>query len=186
MRSIEIWQARYANKEGSGAGSRESLLEFKAGFLNAFFEENEVRSVTDFGHGDLEVAKLLRVPRYVGVDIFDPPDPPLGLALVRSRFDEYRGLPTDVVVCLDVLYHILKGEEDYLRASLGRMVETAERFLVVYAQDSRLDHPWDGHMHNSPWLQDLLARPSLRLVHEQAEPAPGSAAKFFIFRKVPA
>jgi hypothetical protein len=187
MKSIDIWRNRYSNDEFSGLGSRGDLLKFKVDFINEFIEEEEVKSILDFGYGDLHVALQLDIDEYRGIDIFDPKDDH-GLTLINSRFDEYDGPSSDVVLCLDVLYHILEDEQDYMRRSLDKMIEKADKFLIIYAQDStntgRFDREYTAHLYNSKWLQYMQEQTNFELTYQQDEPFDGSSAQFFVFEKI--
>ena len=74
MRSINFWKKRYSSGNDSGSGSAGFLLEEKTKFLNDMIDEKDIKSVLDFGHGDLRVAKGINVKEYTGIDIFDPKD----------------------------------------------------------------------------------------------------------------
>lgn len=183
--SIDFWKNRYLIGGNSGLGSRNDLLYFKTNFLNNFIKEKNIKSVLDFGCGDLYVANLLEVDNYTGIDIFDF-NRESHLNLVTCEFDKYVGAKVDAVFCLDVLYHILKDEQDYMIRSLDNMMEHANRFLVVYAQDSRiekLDFEYKGHLYNSKWIQHIQKQDNFELIFEQEEPKVGSSAKFFVYEK---
>jgi len=189
MRSIGIWQQRYRDSGNSGLGSRGDLLQFKVDFINSFIEENNIETVLDFGHGDLEVANGLVVSDYTGIDIFESNvSHESHIKLVNSRFDEYDGDSVDLVLCLDVLYHILEDEEEYLCKTIDKLIEKANKFVVIYAQDSLnlyFDHQYKEHLHNSKWIQYIQKAHSdnLTLIHRQDEPTSGSSALFFVYKK---
>jgi len=187
MKSIDFWNQRYRTDLSSGEGSRGHLLKFKVDFINDFVEKNKVCSVLDFGHGDLFVARQLKVDDYAGIDIFTAP---LGsnLKLLNCRFDEYQGQVADLVICLDVLYHILEEEQDYMKKSLDNMIRKTNKHLIIYAQDSLntefFDREYKGHLYNSRWLQYLQTKNEIKLVYRQQNPEAGyTSAQFFVFEK---
>lgn len=187
MRSIEFWNQRYKKNLDSGLGSRNDLLEFKVNFINDFIKKNNLKSVLDFGHGDLFIASRLNVDKYKGIDIFDPPLN-TGLDLEKSRFDEYNGESASAVLCLDVLYHILEDEQDYMRKSLDKMIEKAEKYLIIYAQDSLntefFDVEFRVHLYNSRWIQYLQTKENVELIYRQPQPENGyTSAQFFVYKK---
>lgn len=183
--SEQYWISRYNEGGSSGLGSVGALLKFKANFINEFIRKNEVHTITDFGHGDLALANLLVGARYTGIDIFDGSSRNVnGLDLVKSRFDQYEGLSTDLVTCIDVLYHIIKGEQDYLFASIDKMISVANKFIIIYAQDSRVPNNMSNHMWNGPWLQHMLQSKEVELVYEQPSPIHGTTAKFYVFKRI--
>lgn len=183
--SEKYWISRYGEGGNSGAGSIGALLKFKADFINDFIRENDIHTVTDFGHGDLALANLLVGAKYTGIDIFDAGRRNVnGLDLVKSRFDQYEGSSTDLVTCIDVLYHIIKGEQDYLFASIDKMISVASKFIIIYAQDSRIPNNMANHMWNGPWLQHMLQSKDVELVYEQQSPIHGTTAKFYVFKRI--
>ena len=182
-RSVDFWQKRYAQGGGSGDGSRNKLLIFKHTFINDFIRQQNIHSVLDFGHGDLVVANELKAPDYRGIDIFDHPNPG-NLNLTNCRFPNYKGSPADLVLCLDVLYHILQEEQDYMKSSLDSMMAHAKKFFIVYAQDSKnekFNTEYRGHLYNSKWLQYMETQDEFNLLYKQQNPYPGCSAQFFIF-----
>jgi len=191
MKSIEIWKNRPNN---SGLGSRGLLAKFKADFVNNFIKENNIETLFDFGCGDLHNSSMIEVSEYLGIDIVGHKIPKEVKAdsfrTAVSRFDEFVcEEPADMTLCMDVLYHILNGEEEYLKATLEKLVECSKRYIVIYAQDSkRTDLGWENveHMHNGPWRQ-LLEKHNVKLIQQQAKEdygtGPSSEAVFFVYEK---
>lgn len=184
MYSINYWKGR-AN--WSGAGSRGALLDFKTNFVNNFIKDNEVSSVLDFGCGDMHFAKQLSVDEYVGVDIVDRAIPSdvasKNFKLVVKRFDEVQeDREFDLCMAIDVLYHIVRGEEDYLESLLDNMILHSSKYLLIYAQDSDQNILGESeHVYNCPWKK-LMRERNVELIYEQESPEPGSAAKFYAFK----
>ena len=188
MRSIEIWKNRYKEGGDSGLGSQGDLLAHKVNFINEFIELHNINEVLDYGFGDLEVARRLKVYDYTGIDIFDPKEIPNSrMKLINTKFNDYDGPTSDLVLCLDVLYHILEDEQDYLRESLDNMVNKTNKYLIIYAQDSynsRFETEYRSHLYNSKWVQYLKENHSnLSLIYKQDEPQPGCSAQFYVFEK---
>lgn len=189
MRSIEIWKKRPNN---SGLGSRGQLAEFKANFVSNFVKENKIKTLIDFGCGDLHNSSLIEVPEYLGVDIVEHKMPDEFKAgkfeTTVSRFDEFEcENPADMTLCMDVLYHILENEQDYLERTLEKLIECSKRYIVIYAQDSYDKNiVWKGHMFNCPWRQ-LMEKRGVELVYQQKQEeygdGPRSDAVFFVYEK---
>ena len=186
LRSIGIWKNR---PNRSGSGSRGSLAKFKIDYINNFIEENNIESMIDFGCGDLQVSSQFNVGNYLGIDIIEHKYPENIKAkkfkTIVSRFDNFsHGERVELCTCLDVLYHILSDEAEYLKNSIQNIINHSSRYIIIYAQDShnRSYNNWTNHMNNSPWRQ-IIESHGLKLISEQEEPKSGSTAKFFIYEK---
>jgi hypothetical protein len=195
MRSIEIWKNRYQEGGNSGLGSQGNLLAHKVDFINEFIDSHDISEVLDYGFGDLEVAKRLKVYKYIGLDVIDPEKTSNSrqdwyagnIELINIKFNEYKGKSSDLVLCLDVLYHILEDEQEYLKESIDNMVDKTNKCLIIYAQDShdpRFETEYISHLYNSKWIQYLQEKHSnLSLIYKQEEPKSGCSAQFFVFEK---
>lgn len=141
FRSADYWRKRYEAGRTSGPGSAGRLAAYKADFVNALVAERGIASVVEFGSGDGEQASLFRFPNYTGVDVV-----PQVVEAARLRFadrpgwrfvtlDEYDRGPSrhDLAMSLDVVYHLV--EDKVFSAYMTRLVEAAERFVLVYASD---------------------------------------------------
>jgi len=187
MQSIEFWKKRYQTGGNSGAGSESDLKNFKVNFINEFVQSKNIESILDFGHGDLRIAKELIVDNYTGIDIFNPPND-YNLNLVNVKFDEYYGNSAELVICLDVLYHILEPEQEYMRKSIDKMFEKSDKYVIIYAQDSRdnkFDTMYRNHLYNSKWFQHIeYSHKEAKLIYEQESSQHGTTAKFFVYEKM--
>jgi len=67
--SKEFWEKRYKKMGTSGPGSYGKFAEFKAEIINTFVKNNDINSVTEFGCGDGNQLSLLKVPKYIGLDV---------------------------------------------------------------------------------------------------------------------
>lgn len=186
MRSIDIWKKR---PNWSGTGSRGKLANFKADFVNNFIKEKNIKTIFDFGCGDLQNASLLKVENYLGIDIVEHAHPKNisanNFKTMVSRFDKFENSEkADLCLCMDVLYHILEDEQDYLHATLEKIISYSKQYFIIYAQNSYDDTlGYRGHLFNSPWRQ-ILQEKNVELIFEQDKCEPGTSAKFFIYQKV--
>ena len=194
MKSVEYWKNRYSRsniKGASGNGSVGELLKFKTDFINEKIAEYNIESVLDFGHGDLGLANGIEVDRYIGLDIFDFPKSEFvkdSVELINTSFDEYDGDSCDMTMCIDVLYHILEPEQDYMRKTVDKMFAKAKRCVIIYAQDS-LNSPkgfgGGSHLYDSKWRQHVDEKylGDWTLVHKQDKSEPNSSALMFVYLK---
>lgn len=191
MDSVSYWKKRYNTsniKGASGFGSVGKLLEFKTSFLNKAFKEYGIETVLDFGHGDLGLAEGLDVKSYIGLDIFDYPEKPKdNITLINTPFDKYDGESCDAAICIDVLYHLLENEQDYMKRTLDIMFNKSSNLIIIYAQDSINSPSKFGsgkHLFDSKWRQYLEETygDKLELVDYQKKPEPYSSAQFFVYK----
>lgn len=138
-----FWNLRYSIDPalGSGVGSRGDILAQKRELLALLLRGYERKPVLDVGCGDLEVARLLPLQHYIGLDIAKD-----AIELARKKRPEWHyfvGHPADAtvsaplaaVVCLDVLIHqTARADFDRLIDALVRLV--GER-LIVSGYDAR-------------------------------------------------
>ncbi|MHC4915269.1 MAG: class I SAM-dependent methyltransferase [Planctomycetota bacterium] len=137
----DYWERRYASGGNSGAGSYGVLAQYKAEVINGFIRENRVASAIEFGCGDGNQLQLIEYPTYLGLDVSAAAidacrtkfkaDPSRSFMLYRPGQFHNRGfLGADLVVCLDVLYHVT-DEADY-RKTLADMFSCARDWVILY------------------------------------------------------
>lgn len=137
--SADYWEQRYQSGGNSGAGSYGGLAEFKAAVLNDFVKNYDVHSVIELGCGDGNQLRLAQYPEYLGFDISDK-----AIKLCRDIFEkdstksfklmsEYEGQKADMVISLDVIYHLIEDEvyQQYMRA----LFRSAVKYVVVYSSN---------------------------------------------------
>jgi SAM-dependent methyltransferase len=184
----KYWEQRYRCGGTSGSGSEGILAEYKAGVVNRFLREEQIHSVLEFGCGDGNQLSLMEYKEYTGTDIAAS-----ALELCRRKFqgkpnwrfllyDPTRGvspaLPeVDLVVCLDVLYHII--EEQAFLTTLRDIFRCAKRYVILYTNI--------GSAENTPphikWrdTQACLAQfPSFRVLEVLEQPYPALSGANFI------
>lgn len=159
------WNERYRQGGDSGKGSYDELAAYKAEYLNSILEKYGVHRVVEFGCGDGNQLGMIRYPEYLGFDIA-----PAAVERCRERYardDAKRfevyvpgqldrqsvGAP-DMVVCLDVLYHIV--DEADLTLTLDDIFGLGARVVVLYTALRPLDDLTDATLHIRDW--DILER----------------------------
>jgi len=192
----KYWDELYKSGWGSGAGSRGNLLDFKAKFLNDCFQRNEVNNVFDFGCGDGQLAKLLKVKRYCGVDVSGEAVKICSALLPQHSFQrrEFESctpqfisscLPeVECCMCIDVLYHIM--QDSVLEATISNLFRTRAKLVVLYTvPDEQLKDIgiFGGVRYRK--IGDFLRKHSgsYQLVQVQGPPV-GTKAHFFVFKSV--
>lgn len=140
---VSYWQGRWSVGGGPGKGSRGRLGAFKAEVINEFAAANGIRSVTELGCGNGEQFALLKVPRYIGVDISEA-----AIATCKKTFagrsdcefytsDNAPRARADAVLSLDVIYHLTNDAvfDAYMRDLFSR----SDRYVVIYSSN----HVWN-------------------------------------------
>lgn len=140
---IDYWENTYKTGGNSGQGSYGVLAEFKAEVINWLMKKNNVQRVIEFGCGDGHQLQFMEYPEYLGLDVS-----PSSVRLCAEKFalDSTKSfmhylpgafvnrgfIQADLVVCLDVLYHIT-DEEDF-RATLSDIFASATNLVVLYTR----------------------------------------------------
>lgn len=165
------WENWYSGGGTAGPGSYGLLAEFKAEVVNQFIAEQGLESVIEFGCGDGNQLRYMNYRKYLGLDISKA-----ALDICMSKFSTDKGksfllydpnyfvnngtLEADLVVCLDVLYHIT-DEKDY-RKTFADILSCARKYVVLY---TILDSHWINNPHTVFWdiFRDLEAYPEFEV-----------------------
>jgi len=139
--SVEYWRKRYATGGNSGAGSYGALADFKAASLNHFIESNDIESGIEYGSGDGNQLSLLKIKRYIGVDL--SPDV---IANLRNKFagdasktfveydpDRYvvdASTIADIALSMDVILHLT--EDFRYEAYMRNLVASAKKYIGIF------------------------------------------------------
>lgn len=152
--SALFWEARYANGDSSGSGSRGHLGQFKADYLNAFVANHRIEKVIEFGCGEGVQLELAKYPRYLGLDVS-----PTAIESCRARFPERRSwdfevLPSsgryigyDLSLSLDVIYHLI--EDEVYEKHMSDVFMASGSYVVLYTSDQP-DVRTDVHVRHRP------------------------------------
>ena len=118
--SKKYWEKRYKNNGHSGNGSYAEKAIYKASFLNRFVKENKVADVLELGCGDGNQVRYFTFNKYAGVDVsptavarckklFEKDDSKNFFLYPRERKAVF-SLKADLVISLDVIYHLVEDE----------------------------------------------------------------------------
>jgi SAM-dependent methyltransferase len=135
------WEDRYRAGGNSGAGSYGLLAEYKAEMINEFVKKNNVGRVIEFGCGDGNQLNLYKFNTYLGLDISEKS---IELNMERYSDDHTKSfmrydpshfanggfLKADLVICIDVLYHIT--DESDFKKTLCDIFDCSSRYVVLY------------------------------------------------------
>lgn len=135
-----FWDFRYEfyPELGSGVGSRGKTLEYKRTLLQKCFDNKNDITVLDVGCGDLEIIKVFKFKKYLGVDLSmeaikkgQIKKPEWSFKHISSA--DFYSENMDVVICLDVLIH-QKSYDDYL-SLINKLVKYTNKRLIIAAYD---------------------------------------------------
>jgi SAM-dependent methyltransferase len=196
LSSDRYWERRYAEGGNSGLGSYGRLAEFKAKTINSFLQAHGLDSVIEFGCGDGNQLRLGEYSSYVGFDVS-----PSAVDLCKRAFaddltkrfclmTEYQGETADVVLSLDVVYHLV--EDEVFVAYMRTLFAAARQYAIIYSSDK--DHSpkqrvtYVRHRHVTRWIAENLPDWELREHHPNPYPfdertGSGSFADFYIYRR---
>lgn len=192
--SSRYWEWRYRSGGNSGAGSYGAEAAYKADYINDCIAKFAVQTVIDFGCGDGNQLRELRIPAYTGYDVS-------AAAVKRCRelfegdsskkfhtLDRYANEVADATLSLDVLYHLVEDEvfDGYVR----RLFDASGKIVIIYAIDQEEKRMLRGrHVHHRKFTSWIARHyPSFELIEAPVRPGhlaspPDGAASFFVFRR---
>lgn len=136
MNSKDHWNNRYAGGGNSGYGSYGEQADLKLKIIKEHVRN--IESVVDIGCGDFAFSKrlleLFPKAQYLGLDISEVIVKKNKELYPSYHFNTLEGgfiLPRDLVLCIDVLFHI-PTEEDQLLSSIDA---SWNKYLVLTADD---------------------------------------------------
>ena len=189
--SSEFWQKRYAEGGTSGLGSYGRLADFKADVINTFVATENLVSVIEFGCGDGNQLGLAKYVQYTGFDVSES-----AIARCRHLFaddpskrfcpvNEYDGATADVVLSLDVVYHLV--EDDVFERYMQTLFSAASRYVIIYSSDKvhEPEHPvtYIKHRKFTQWILENI--PNWQLMRHIHNPYPQeSFADFYFYQRL--
>ena len=140
----KYWNQRYSKGGNSGDGSYGVLAEFKAETINNFIEEHDINSVIEFGCGDGNQLKYMNYKKYLGFDVAKAAIDRCRLIFKDLKDNKTKSfmiydpkyfinndfIKADLVVCLDVLYHIIPDEE-FIK-TLQDIFSCSQKYVILY------------------------------------------------------
>ncbi len=175
--SANYWNQRYSQGGSSGYGSYGEQLEKKLNWITPL----DYNSITEIGCGDFNFGKnlLKRHPTgYVGYDVA-PAIIEANTFLFPDRefhvLDDKVLVPSaDLVLCVDVLFHVLEDEE--YEKLLDRLELLWTKYLVVTAYE--YDKPATGHVCYRTFDVKRFGEPILKETIEE-----DGNLQFFLFKR---
>ncbi|MZQ81331.1 methyltransferase domain-containing protein [Paenibacillus sp. 5J-6] len=140
---IDFWNQNYSLGGTSGSGSYGLLAEFKSQIINDMIQKHAITTVIEFGCGDGNQLQTMNYAHYLGLDVAQSSinlckelykdDRNKSFMLYTPGYLINRGFfRADLVVCLDVLYHIT-DEQDFC-STLNDLFQSSNRWVVLYTK----------------------------------------------------
>jgi cyclopropane fatty-acyl-phospholipid synthase-like methyltransferase len=114
------------------------LAEFKAYIINEFCKREDISTVIEFGCGDGNQLTYFDFPMYVGFDISIH-----AISMCKKRIagnkkefklmNEYSNEMVDLVLSLDVIYHLI--EDDTYENYMSLLFNASNKFVIIYASN---------------------------------------------------
>lgn len=181
--SVAYWDRRYADGRDSGEGSRGRAAQAKADRINTLVDDYGLRSVVDLGCGDGQVASLLDVPEYLGVEVSYQalqrcigtvgPRPGWSWMLWDPVAPPPMTFAADLTLSCDVIFHLI--DPDVYAAHLAALFTAPH--VLVHATD--YDSEPNDHMRHHRFTADV---PDTHRLLDM--PADRTVAGFYEFEAV--
>lgn len=156
----KLWASDGISKYYSGFGSHNiTCMNNFLSFINNFIKENNVHSILDFGCGDFNIGRNIKVDMYYGTDIYDE--------LINYNLEHfednthkfifndesYVNLPsTDLIIIKEVLQHL----DNYkIKEILDHLINITNRYILII--DSSLTENIENNInYNSYNINELI------------------------------
>ncbi len=198
--SQSYWENRYGTGGNSGAGSYGRLAKFKSQVVNSFVEENNIKSIIEFGCGDGNQLSLAVYPKYIGLDVS-----PKAIKLCKERFRDDRAksfflydslcfadnravFSCDLGLSMDVIYHLV--EDNIFNEYMQDLFSCSKQYVIIYS--SNYDRQQWFHMKDREftlWVSKFASDWQLINVikniypDDPKNPTETSRSNFYIFKK---
>jgi 2-polyprenyl-3-methyl-5-hydroxy-6-metoxy-1,4-benzoquinol methylase len=131
-----FWNFRYQHDPelGSGRGSRGKFLKHKQDLLRPFADNFRDADIVEVGFGDLETSRVLPFKNYLGIDASQEAVKIAAQKMPNWTFntglvDELSTESADLVICLDVLFHVPK-KQDYENL-ISQLIRVSRKSILV-------------------------------------------------------
>lgn len=192
--SAIYWDERYKSGRTSGAGSYGRLAEFKAEIINNFIDENQIKSIIEFGVGDGNQLRLFKIDRYLGFDVSETV-----LSQTRYKFSDskdksflhiskFNKQVADLVLSLDVIYHLT--EDGVFIQYMNNLFMASKKFVIIYSSN-KSEYHCEHVLHRkfTDWIEEnkpnwiLINFIKNRFQYDKQDPNGTSFADFYIYQK---
>lgn len=190
--SKKYWETRYLDGGNSGCGSYGKLACFKAQVINEFINFYKIKSVIDFGCGDGNQISLLKLPKYIGLDVSKT-----AIVLCQSKMKDDKNkkfflynqkkfkkslFKSELGISLDVIYHLV--EDDVFFKYMNDLFDSSTKYVIIYASNRNLKQSFHVKQRKfATWIKNN--KPEWKFVKKISNKYPRlSIADFYIFKKI--
>lgn len=175
MDSKTYWESRYKNGGNSGSGSYGDNLNRKLNWL----KDLDIKSIYEFGCGDFNFGwRLLQhYPdvQYKGVDLSDTIVNRNRQIAPNQTFEVSSEVePADLILCVDVLLHVLDDKE--LEDILNKLEKNWTKYLCITAYER--DQESTNHVRIRKFDYKRFGEPIIREICEE-----DGQMYFYLFKK---
>ena len=135
--SKKYWESRYFNNGNSGLGSYDKSAQIKADYVNDVIEKYNIKSISDYGHGDgNQLTYLKGFESYYGYDVSKTIREKCIKTFTDTKYNFVSSIDdiptTDLAMSLDVIYHLVEYDvyTDYLNKLFSK-----SKYVVIYSTD---------------------------------------------------
>ena len=141
--ATDYWDQRYKKGGNSGAGSYGKYAQFKADTLNEIINEFSCRSMIELGCGDGNQLGLLRIKKYLGLDVSKEA---ISICIDKYKSDKHKSFclydpnyyynntfTFDISVSLEVIFHII--DDSIYRKYLDDLFFSSHNLVVLYSSN---------------------------------------------------
>ncbi len=199
--SKSYWEKRYFKNGNSGSGSYGRLSIFKAKIINEFINEKKIKDIIEFGCGDGNQANLLKVKKYIGLDVSTTiikkcinkfnKDESKSFFIYDSFcfFDNLKIFSADLTISLDVIYHLV--ETNIFEKYMSDLFNYSKKYVIIYS--SNFDSTQISHVKHrkfANWIKKnisnfkLVTKIENKYKFNKLDPNNTSLADFYIYEKI--
>lgn len=195
--SKDYWETRYKSGGNSGAGSYGILAEYKAKIINDFINNNNIKSVVEFGCGDGNQLEKIICDNYVGYDVSDTI-----INRCKNKFkndktrqfynySEYDNITFDLSLSLDVIFHLT--ENDVFENYMHNLFKSSNKYVIIYSSNGNLLIQSAVHFYDrnfTEWVKQNISNFTLfdkiKNIHQYnpQKPLDTSVSDFYIYKKI--
>lgn len=190
MTEKRFWDERYRTGLSSGKGSVGDYRKWKWNLIEKYVNIKD-KCILDVGCGDLQFLKRKKFKDYFGIDISPTiiarnkkRHRKLSFAVLDATWHDLVIFQRDVVLCMDVLFHIMDDERfGILLDNLNKW--TGQWLFVVSWSKNPLPYQHDDYQYYRDLKKSLDRLPDLELVGEHQKKGDEHNTLYVFRRKAP-